>query len=119
MWKEKIKFEDYRTALQYIEKQGYMFSFNLKSGYHHIDIHSSQFEFLGFSWNFKGKTRYYVFTVLPFGISSDPYIFTKVMRVLVKYWRLQGICFSKAISTSCWFDYLNVSWKWQYNWYKN
>ena len=91
VWKEKIKFEDYRTALQYIEKQGYMFSFDLKSGYHHIDIHSSQFEFLGFSWNFKGKTRHYVFTVLPFGISSAPYIFTKVMRVLVKYWRLQGI----------------------------
>ena len=31
----------------------------------------------------------YKFTVLPFDISTGPYIFTKVLRPLVRYWRLQ------------------------------
>ena len=28
---------------------------------------------------------------LPFGISTEPYIFTKVLRPLIRYWRLQVI----------------------------
>ena len=38
-----------------------------------------------------GETKYFVFTVLPFGLSTSPYIFTKIVRPLVKYWRLKGI----------------------------
>ena len=32
-----------------------------------------------------------MFTVLPFDLSSAPYIFTKLLRPLVKHWRSQGI----------------------------
>ena len=32
-----------------------------------------------------------MFTVLPFGLSSAPYIFTKLLRPLVKHWRSQGV----------------------------
>ena len=35
--------------------------------------------------------RFYKFTVLLFAISTGPYIFTKVLRPLVRYWRLQAI----------------------------
>ena len=35
---------------------------------------------------------FYVFTVLPFGLSSAPYVFTKVLKPLNKYWRIQGLC---------------------------
>ena len=35
--------------------------------------------------------RFYKFTVLPLGISTGPYIFTKVLRLLIRYWRLQAI----------------------------
>jgi hypothetical protein len=52
----------------------------LKSGYHHIDIHPDHQQFLGFSWNFDGVQKYYVFNVLPFGISSAGHIFTKVRQ---------------------------------------
>jgi hypothetical protein len=31
--------------------------------------------------------KYFRFTVLPFGLATGPYIFTKVMRPLVKHWR--------------------------------
>ena len=32
-----------------------------------------------------------MFTVLPFGLSSAPYIFTKVVCVLVRYWRSYAV----------------------------
>ena len=70
-----------------------MISFDFKSGYHHIDIHSASQTFLGFCW--KGPQdrlcRYFVFTVLPFGLASAPYIFTKCLKPLEKYWRIQGV----------------------------
>ena len=33
----------------------------------------------------------FIFTALPFGLTSAPFIFTKVMRRLVKHWRINGI----------------------------
>ena len=63
----------------------------IKSGYHHIDILQLHQVFLGFSWNFQGETRFYIFTVPSFGLSVAPYIFTKVLRPLVGWWRANGI----------------------------
>ena len=37
------------------------------------------------------SSRYFVFAVLPFGLSTAPYIFTKCVRPLEKYWRFQGV----------------------------
>ena len=91
LWKQSIKFEDLKVALNYLEKGHFMFSFDIKSGYHHELIFPSHQFFLGFSWFYKGKTRYFCFRVLPFGLSSAPYIFTKLFRPLVAYWRQQGI----------------------------
>jgi hypothetical protein len=39
-----------------------------------------------------GETpSYFKFTVLPFGLTTAPYIFTKLLRPIVKHWRSQGI----------------------------
>ena len=35
---------------------------------------------------------YFVFTVLVFGLSSAPFVFTKVLKVLIKHWRPCRIC---------------------------
>ena len=90
---QKFKYEDWKVGLSYFQKGAYMFSFDLKSRYHHIDIHSDYQQFLGFAWTFSrsGQRRYFVFTVLPFSLSSAPYIFTKVLKPLVKYWRINGL----------------------------
>ena len=37
------------------------------------------------------ELRYYVFEVLPFGLATACYLFTKLLRPLVKYWRHQGL----------------------------
>ena len=81
LWKEKFKYEDMRTAL---EKKDFLCTFDVKSGYHHVDIHENSQQFLGFAWD----QSYYIFTVLPFGLSTA---FTKLLRPLVKFWRSSGI----------------------------
>ena len=87
LWKQKFKYEDLRTAMLLFEKDDYLFSFDLKSGYHHVDIAQTHHSLLGFEW----EKVYYVFTVLPFGLSTACYIFTKLLRPLVRYWRMRGI----------------------------
>ena len=39
LFKEKFKYEDLRVAMLMFQPDDYMFTFDLKSGYHHIDIH--------------------------------------------------------------------------------
>jgi len=79
--KDRFKFEDWKVAIQYFTKNCSVFKFDLKSGYHHIDICPQQHTFLGFSW----KGKYFCFTVLPFGLSTTPFIFSKCLREMVKY----------------------------------
>ncbi len=56
------------------------------TGYHHVHIcHESQ-KYLGFEW----KGGYYVFTVLPFGLASASYVFSKLLRPVVRHFRSQG-----------------------------
>jgi hypothetical protein len=89
--KDRIKFEDYKVAKELLFPSGFMYKFDLSSGYHHISIKPIHHSYLGFSWFFHGKCRYFVFSVLPFGLSSAPFIFTKLLRPLVKFWRLKGL----------------------------
>ena len=92
--KQRVKYEHWKVALAYFAKDSYMFSFDIKSGYHHVEISQEHQTFLGFSWRAPGSGGevFYVFTVLPFGLSTAPYLFTKLLKPLEKHWRLQGIC---------------------------
>lgn len=57
-----------------------------------MDIFPDHRKYLAFSWDFaRGHTRYFQFTVLPFGLSSALYIFTKLLKRLETHWRAQGI----------------------------
>ena len=99
VYKEKIKSEDWKFFEHYLEgKKGHLFKFDLKNGYHHIDIFESHQRFLGFSWFFKGNIKFFVFTVLPYGLTSAPFIFTEVVRPLVRYWR------SSSLRITCFLD---------------
>ena len=68
----------------------FFFTFDLKFGYHHVEIFPDHRQYVGFSWNFGSVVKFFVFTVLPFGLSSAPYIFSKLVRSLVNYWRGLG-----------------------------
>jgi hypothetical protein len=83
----RYKYEDVSTAGNYFKKDGWMATFDLKSGYHHIDIHVAFQQYLGLCW----EGKFYVFTSCPFGMSVSGLIFTKVLRELVRKWRSAGI----------------------------
>jgi ribosomal protein L31 len=77
------------------------------SGYFHLDICPQQHAYLGFMW----KRKFYCFTVLVFGISMGPYIFTKCLRPMVKYWRENSVYLvisldKLPITVTCWWSYL-------------
>ena len=91
VYKQKIKFDDWKIMEQFLTEGGFVFSFDIKQGYHHIDMHPDSVPYLGFSWEIDGVTKYFVFVVLPFGLTSAPFIFTKIVRVLVKLWRGHGV----------------------------
>ena len=87
--KDKFKYEDLRVALLMFQKSDFLIKFDLKSGYHHLDIYEPHQRYLGFAWEL--ESGFFVFTVLPFGLSSACNAFTKLLRLLIKYWWSLGI----------------------------
>jgi hypothetical protein len=75
-----------------------MTKLDLKSGYRHVDIFREHY--LGDIWDLVGllKTAYKdIVSTLTyyylFGLSTAPYIFTKLLRPLEKLWRSSGFSF--------------------------
>ena len=91
VWSDHVKFEDFMTFQNFIHPGSFMFQFDFKNSYHHIDVFEEHWVYLGFSWTRNAVKKYYCFVVLPFGLCTTGYIFTKTCRVLVKYWRRNGI----------------------------
>ena len=85
--KHSFKYEDLHCFSKVFEQNFWFFTWDLESGYHHVDIYSDHQKFLGFAWPFNGLVRYFTFKVLPFGLSSACFCFTKLLRPLVKRWR--------------------------------
>ena len=85
-----FKYEDLRSLSQVLEEGHWFFTWDLKSGYHHVDICLEHQMYVGFSWQFNGILRYFTFTVLPFGLSSACFCFTQRLRPLVSRWRYMG-----------------------------
>lgn len=89
--KDKFKYEDLRVATLMVEKEDFLFKFDLKSSYHHVDIFEDHQKYLGFAWELQGCTQYFAFKVLPFGLATACYAFTKLMRPMAKHWRGRGL----------------------------
>ncbi|MEW8547530.1 MAG: DNA N-6-adenine-methyltransferase, partial [Candidatus Thiodiazotropha sp.] len=86
----KFKYEDMNTARQMFKKGTYMFSFDIRGAYNHIDIFLPHRTFLGFAWIENGLERFYVYNSLPFGLATAGHIFSKVLRAVVTFWRSVG-----------------------------
>lgn len=82
-----VKYEGIKVARKLLKKGWWMGSFDLKEGYFHAAIRRRDCKWLGIRW----RGRWYRYTVLPFGLSHSPFVFTKLMRPLVERWRSMGI----------------------------
>ena len=69
----KYKYEDIKTAREMFEPCTYLFKFDIRSAYHHINIYEGHRKYLGFSWN----EKYYNFNSLPFGVQAQVTYFQK------------------------------------------
>ncbi|XP_043494107.1 uncharacterized protein LOC122519008 [Polistes fuscatus] len=81
-----FKMEDFRTVLKLISKGCFMASFDLQDAYLMIPIHKDFWKFLRFYW----QGHLYEFICLPFGLSTAPWVFTKIMKPVISHLRLLG-----------------------------
>ncbi|KAL7299668.1 hypothetical protein TKK_0007426 [Trichogramma kaykai] len=91
--------EDLRTAIQLIFPNYYLASIDLKDAFHSIPLHNESRKYVRFCY--LGKL--YQFVALPFGITSAPYIFTKIMKCVIR--TLRGKGFTSVIYLD---DYLAI-----------
>ena len=73
IYKQKFKCEDLSFVTQLFSRNYYLFKFDLKSGYHRIEIFPDHRKFLTFAWDLgTGVFRYFQFCVLPSGSLQLP-----------------------------------------------
>ena len=62
-------------------------SIDLKDAYFHVPIHRKSRHLLRFMW----RKKLYEFLVLPFGLCTAPFVFTKITKPLAAFLRAKGI----------------------------
>ena len=79
--------EGLQSVQDQIQEHDKLISIDLENGFHHVEIKKEFQKYLGFQWS----GRFYVWTVLAFGIKSAPYFFYKILRPVVTFFRQNGI----------------------------
>jgi hypothetical protein len=92
-----FKLEDFRTIIKLVSKDCYMSTIDLKDAYFLIKIHDDSKKYLRFQW----KQNLYEFNVLPFGLNTAPYVFTKVMKPVVRLLRYSGLMSTIYLDDLC------------------
>lgn len=82
-----FKLEDLRTATKLMTPGCYMATIDLKNAYYLLSIRKSDRKYLRFMF----QNILYEFTCLPFGLSTAPYVFTKIMKPVVCHLRSLGL----------------------------
>ena len=83
-----FQLEDWRMVTQLMTQDSWMVTVDLEDAYLLVPISPKSRRFLRFQW--RGVT--YEFAVLPFGLSTAPYIFTKILRPVMAHLRRKGFC---------------------------
>ena len=85
--KTHFKMEDIRNLKDILQENDFMAKLDLREAYFSIPMAEESRKFLQFKW----KRKCFQFTCLPFGLSSAPYIFTKLLKPVLTCLREQGI----------------------------
>ena len=81
-----FKMEDLRTATRLISPGDYIATIDLQDAYFAVPVHRTSQKYL----TFKFQNNYFRFTCLPFGLCTSPYIFTKILKPVLKLLRSRG-----------------------------
>ena len=82
-----FRLEDKETIKCLIEPYDYMVSIDLCNAFHSISLHPSSKPLVTFEF----ENIRYSFNVIPFGLSSAPRIFTKILKPVIAYLRNRGL----------------------------
>lgn len=83
----KFKMEGIDTVMDMLPRDAFMVSVDLKDGYLQVPMDQQTQRLLGFSW----RGQLYRYCRLPFGVSWAPWLFTKIVKVVMKHLRRHGI----------------------------
>ncbi|XP_063819157.1 uncharacterized protein LOC135057192 [Pseudophryne corroboree] len=83
----KFKMESLRAVISGLEEGEFLVSLDIKDAYLHIPIWPPHQAYLRFAL----QNCHYQFQALPFGLSTAPRVFTKVMAVMMFLLRKQGV----------------------------
>lgn len=84
---QHFKMESIQHARDLILKHCFLASIDLEKAYYAVPIHKAYRKYLRFSFN----NVVYEYTCLPNGLSSAPWLFTKLLRVVFSYLRTTGL----------------------------
>ena len=81
------KLESLNKARWNITPGAWMSAIDVSSAYWHVQLREEDMPWISFAY----KGRYYSWRSLPFGLTSAPSCFSRLMRVPVKVWRKSGM----------------------------
>ena len=84
---QHFKMEGIQLVRDLLQREDWLTRIDLKDTYFAVPIHQKHRKYLRFMW--KGKA--YEFQCLPFGLSSAPRVFTKLLRPVVGFLREKGV----------------------------
>ena len=78
-----VKFEGLGDVIRLLERDAWAVTWDLAEGYMHVLLDEKAQRLMGVYW----EGRWFRFRTLTFGLCVSPWVFCKVVRVLVSYWR--------------------------------
>jgi hypothetical protein len=84
---DSFKMESLPLVIRSVRRGEWLASLDLKDAYFHVPVRQGHWKFLRFCV----QDQCYQYTVLPFGLSTSPRIFTKVLSLVMSQIRLQGV----------------------------
>ena len=93
---EHFKQETFKTVLELVQENDYFTNIDMQDAYFSVNVEKFFCRYLKFIWN--GKL--YAFVCVPFGLSSAPRLFTKLLKPIFAWFRQQAIRCSYYIDDS-------------------
>merc|ERR1711867_153463 len=93
--KRSFKMEDLKSIQKLIKPGMWAVKLDLKDAYFHVPLHPSIWKYFKFTLKKRGKLqKNYFFKRLPFGLTTAPWAFSRILVPLKKILRLQNIIVS-------------------------
>ena len=87
MQKQRFKMESIAMLRHLLKRGDWMGSIDLKDAFQSVPIHKDFWKLLRYMW----KERLFEFRCLPFGLSSAPRTFSKILKPVMALFRRSGI----------------------------